>query len=66
MSEPKKQSRVKKFEEDRGTEALLKAGLSTLNRLLVDKGVFTAKELKEALFAEMDKVEGKDPDGVPF
>ena len=41
------------FEKENGTHALLKAGMSALNKLLVEKGVCTEKELQEALVKEL-------------
>lgn len=41
------------FEEEFGTNALLKASVSALNKLLVSKGIVTEQELQDALNIEI-------------
>lgn len=44
-----------KFEEKYGTDALLKTGLSSLNRLLIEKGLATEDEIYTSFVKEVQR-----------
>jgi hypothetical protein len=44
------------FEREFGSTMLLKAGLSTVNRLLVDTGLVTENEIKKTMSEEIKKI----------
>lgn len=46
--------KVRKFEKQYGSVALLKACMSMMNKMLVDRGYVTAKELERRLECELD------------
>lgn len=48
------EKKVKKFEKQYGSVALLKACVSVMNKMLVDRGYVTAKELETRLECELD------------
>lgn len=53
MVEVNKAEVVAKFEKKHGKEALLKVSISTLNRLLVKKGIVNVNELNDTFAQEM-------------
>jgi len=48
---------VCEFEKKHGSIPLLKAGMSAINKILVEKGVCTEAELKQEMFSQMKILE---------
>ena len=56
MSQKLSAKEVCDFEKDQGTDKLLKASVSVINRVLVERGIVTKNELKHLLKQEIHKI----------